>query len=145
MVINTGAISALGTGSIDLAKESLALYVAPRSKRTSIAQLALVPVNITGSINSPSVRPDITGSTISATKTYTNISLTVATGGLRLLAEGYTNKLWDKFIDDTDYCARALAGDKIVPRRIKLEDDVDKEKNESQELSDLLDDDENEF
>jgi hypothetical protein len=86
-------------------------------------------VNITGSLSSPSVKPDIAGSTISTTKTATNISLTIATGGIWLLAEGLTNDLWDKFVDDTDYCARALAGDRIVPRRIKLEseDDDDEE------------------
>jgi uncharacterized protein involved in outer membrane biogenesis len=80
MVINTGAISALGTGGIDLTNETLSLYVAPRTKHTSLLQVALVPVNITGSLSSPSVKPDIAGSTISTTKTATNISLTIATG-----------------------------------------------------------------
>lgn len=146
MVVNTGALSALGTGNIDLASETLSLYIAPRSKRTSVLQVALVPVNITGPLSKPTVKPDIAGTTISTTKTYTNISLTIATGGLWLLAEGMTNKLWDKFIDDTDYCARALAGDKIVPRRINLKEEEAKIiKEEEKELSDLLDDDENDW
>jgi uncharacterized protein involved in outer membrane biogenesis len=121
MVINTGAISALGTGDIDLANETLSLYIAPRSRRTSMIKLALVPVNVTGPLSSPSVSPDLAGSTISTTKTATNIGLTIATGGIWLLAEGVTNDLWDKFVDNTDYCAKALAGEKIVPARIKLE------------------------
>jgi len=121
MVVNTGAISALGTGDINLANETLSLYIAPRSKRTSVIKIALVPVNITGPLSSPTVTPDIAGSTISTTRTATNIGLTIATGGVWLLAEGFTNDLWDKFIDNTDYCARALAGDRIVPTRIKLE------------------------
>jgi hypothetical protein len=136
MVINTGAISALGTGGIDLTNETLSLYVAPRTKHTSLLQVALVPVNITGSLSSPSIKPDIAGTTISTTKTATNVSLTIATGGLWLLAEGLTNDLWDKFVDDTDYCARALAGDRIVPARIKLVEEDDEE-----DESDLFDDD----
>jgi len=136
MVINTGAISALGTGGIDLTNETLSLYVAPRTKRTSLLQVALVPVNITGSLSSPSIKPDVAGTTISTTKTATNVSLTIATGGIWLLAEGLTNDLWDKFVDDTDYCARALAGDRIVPSRIKLVEEDDEE-----DESDLFDDD----
>lgn len=144
MVVNTGAISALGTGDINLANETYSLYVAPRTKRTSVIDIAMVPVNITGPLSSPSIKPDVTGSTISTTKTYANISLTVATGGLWLLAEGMTNKLWDEFIDDTDYCARALAGDKIVPRRIKLEEEAEK-KIKDDDLSDIFDDDESDL
>ena len=138
MVINTGAVSALGTGDIDLASETLSLYIAPRSKRTSVIELALVPVNITGPLNSPSVIPDLAGSTISTTKAATNIGLTIATSGLWLLAEGLTYDLWDKFIDDTDYCARALAGDEIVPTRITLDSS---EKDNVDGSDDLYDDD----
>ena len=134
MVVNTGAVSALGTGTIDLTNETLSLYVAPRSKRTSVLKIALVPVNITGPLSSPSVTPDVAGSTISTTKTATNISLTVVTGGVWLLAEGLTNDLWDKFVDDTDYCARALAGDRIEPARIKLESEDDEDEDDESEF-----------
>lgn len=140
MVINTGAISALGTGDINLVNETLSLYVAPRTKRTSVIKLALVPVNITGPLSSPSVKPDIAGTTISTTKTATNIGLVFATGGIWLLTEGLVNKLWEKAIDDTDYCAKALAGDKIVPPRIKLDEE---QSTDEDDLSDILDDDEN--
>jgi uncharacterized protein involved in outer membrane biogenesis len=138
MVINTGAISALGTGDINLANETLSLYVAPRTKRTSVIKLALVPVNITGPLSTPSVRPDVAGSTISTTKTATNVGLAIATGGIWLLAEGLTNDLWDQFIDNTDYCEKALAGEKIVPRRIDLA--AEKKKAEQKEIDELLDD-----
>jgi len=134
MVVNTGAVSALGTGAVDFTDETLSLYVAPRTKRTSVLEVALVPVNITGPLSSPSVKPDIAGSTISTTKTYTNISLAVATGGVWLLAQGLTNDLWDKFIDDTDYCARALAGDRIVPKRIKLVSEDEEDEDEDEEF-----------
>lgn len=138
MVINTGAISALGTGDIDLKDETIDMYVAPRSKRTSVIKIALVPVNITGPLSDPSVTPDLAGSTISTTKTAANIGLTIATSGIWLLAEGFTNDLWDKFIDDTDYCARALAGDRIAPQRIRLQEESTSEDNDD---TDLFDDD----
>jgi len=136
MVVNTGAISALGTGDIDLTNESLSLYVAPRSKRTSLLRVAMVPVNITGPLNSPAIKPDVAGTTVSTTKTATNVSLIVATGGIWLLAEGLTNDLWDKFIDDTDYCARALAGDRIFPARITLYTEVEEDKKETDSRDD---------
>jgi len=138
MVLDTGIISALGTGKINLATESLELYVAPRSKRTSVVKLALVPVNIRGSLMTPEITPDIAGSTISTTKTAANIGLAVVTGGLSLVAEGMTEKLWSQFIDDTDYCALALAGEKIVPARIRLE----KTEEDDNEVIDALEDDE---
>jgi uncharacterized protein involved in outer membrane biogenesis len=144
MVVNTGAISALGTGDIDLSNETLSLYIAPRTKHTSLLMVALVPVNVTGPLSAPSIKPDVVGSTVSTTKTVTDIGLTVATAGVWLLAEDATNKLWGKFVDDTDYCARALAGDRIVPARIKLEseDEDEEEGDEDAEVTDLLDDDE---
>jgi len=121
MVINTGAISALGAGSIDLANETLSLYISPRSKRTSVIDIVLVPVNITGSLVSPSVMPDLASAALSTTKTATNLGLAITTGGLWLLAGEYTNDIWDEFINNTDYCAKALAGEKIMPTRIMLE------------------------
>lgn len=143
MVINTGAISALGTGDIDLTDETLSLYVAPRTQRTSFIDIALVPVNITGPLNNPSVRPDVAGSTLSTTRTATNVGLTIATGGIWLLAEGMTKDLWSRFVDDTDYCAEALAGKKIVPRRIDLA--AEKEKAEQKEIDEALGDDDYEW
>jgi len=138
MVLDTGIISALATGKINLATESLELYVAPRSKRTSVMKLALVPVNISGTLAAPEITPDIAGSTISTTKTAANIGLAVVTGGLSLVAEGMTEKLWSQFIDDTNYCALALAGEKVVPARIRLEETEE----DDNEVIDALEDDE---
>lgn len=143
LVIDSGVVSALGTGDINLANESLALYISPRSKRTSIMELALVPVNIEGTLASPSVIPDATGATISTTRTAANIGLAVATGGISLAAEGLTDKFWEQFIDDTDYCALALAGEKIVPTLIKLEkkqEDSDTKKEEYDDIDEFDDD-----
>lgn len=142
MVLDTGIVSALGTGNINLANESLALYVAPRSKSTSVMKLAMVPVNIEGSLASPTITPDIAGSTISTTKTATNIGLAVATGGISLLAEGMTDKLWKQFVDDTDYCALAMTGEKIVPVRIKLKKTEEDDSDAADYIEEFDDDDE---
>ncbi len=125
LLIDTGIVSALGSGKIDLATETLSLYIDPRTKRTSVMKLALVPLNVTGSLTSPSITPDVVGSTLSTTRTATTIGIAFATAGISLIVEGATNELWEKFIDDTDYCVLALAGEKVVPVLTKLENDQD--------------------
>ena len=132
LLIDTGIVSALGSGKIDLATETLSLYIDPRSKRTSVMKLALFPLNVEGSLASPSITPDAVGSTLSTTRTATTIGVAFATAGISLVVEGLTDKLWEQYIDDTDYCALALAGEKVVPKLIKLKDkDKDPEKNEN--------------
>jgi uncharacterized protein involved in outer membrane biogenesis len=143
LVIDTGTVSALASGNINLATETLSLYVSPRSKRTSVMKLVLVPLNVEGSFTSPSITPDAAGTTFSAAKTTAQISLAIATGGISLLAEDATNKLWEQFIDDTDYCALALAGEKVVPVLIKLKDageDVDENEKDADYIEELDDD-----
>ncbi len=132
LLIDTGIVSALGSGKIDLATETLSLYIDPRSKRTSVMKLALFPLNVEGSLASPSITPDAVGSTLSTTRTATTIGVAFATAGISLVVEGLTDKLWEQYIDDTDYCALALAGEKVVPKLIELKDkDKDPEKNEN--------------
>ena len=143
LVFDTGTVSALGVGEINLATEKIDLYVAPRTKRTSVMKLALVPLNVRGSLASPSITPDVAGSAISTTNTAVHISLAVATGGITLLAEGLTNKLWEQYIDDTDYCALALAGEKIVPTLVMLKDgeeEIDEDGIDSDYIEELDDD-----
>jgi len=123
LVLDTGIVSALGSGEINFATEEVNLYVAPRTKRTSVMKLALVPLDIRGSLMLPAITPNVAGSTLSTTNTAMHIGLAVATGGITLLAEDLTNKLWQQFIDDTDYCALALAGEKVVPALTKLKGD----------------------
>ncbi len=142
LVIDTGTVSALGSGKINLATETLSLYISPRSKRTSVMKLVLVPLNVEGSFTSPSITPDAAGTTFSAAKTTAHISLAIATGGISLLAEDATNKLWEQFIDDTDYCVLALAGEKVVPTLIKLKDageDMDENEKDADYIEELDD------
>ena len=143
LVLDTGIVSALGSGEINLATEEINLYVAPRTKRTSVIKLALVPLDVRGPLVSPSITPNVAGSTISTTNTAVHIGLAVATGGITLLAEDLTNKLWEQFIDDTDYCALALAGEKVVPTLTRIKADeraFDEEKRDDAYIEELDDD-----
>lgn len=143
MVLDTGIVSALGTGQFNLRNETLSLYVAPRAKRTSVMKLALVPVNVSGSFTAPSIIPDAAGATLRTTNTAAHIGIAIATSGISLVAEDITDKLWEKFIDDTDYCAKALAGEKVVPTLIKLQD-IEPD-TEDPDYIEELDDDEGDF
>jgi uncharacterized protein involved in outer membrane biogenesis len=118
LVFNTGVVSAVGKGNINLKTEKLDLYVEPRTRRTSVLKIAMVPVNIKGTIVEPAVIPDTAGTAVSTTKTAAHIGLAVMTSGISLAAEGLTEKLWASVVDETDYCALALSGEKVSPANL---------------------------
>jgi len=120
IILDTGLISVLGTGRINLNNEKLSFYIEPHAKKTSIAKLALIPVNISGTIHSPSVTPNLTGVTISTGKSALNIGLAIATGGISMMTEDLTNRVWNTIIDTNDYCAMALSGKPIKVRHINI-------------------------
>jgi AsmA family protein len=57
LVLDTNGASIVGSGDINLATEKLKLHMDPRAKQTNLANLA-IPVNIGGTMASPSVTPD---------------------------------------------------------------------------------------
>lgn len=57
LVLDTNGASIVGNGDINLATEKLKLHLDPRAKQTNLANLA-IPVNIGGTMASPSVTPD---------------------------------------------------------------------------------------
>lgn len=57
LVLDTNGASIVGSGDINLATEKLKLHIDPRAKQTNLANLA-IPVNIGGTMASPSVMPD---------------------------------------------------------------------------------------
>lgn len=143
LVLDTGIVSALGSGKINLATETLSLHIDPRSKRTSVMKLALVPLNVEGPLTSPSITPDAAGTTISATNKAAHLSIAFATGGISLVAEGFTDEMWKQFIDDTDYCELALTGEKVVPtltRLMNTGEDLEENENDADFIEELNDD-----
>ncbi len=120
IIFDTGLISVLGTGRINLNNEKLSFYIEPHAKKTSLAKLALIPINISGTIHSPSVTPNLAGTTINTGKSALNIGLAIATGGISLMTEDLTNRAWNTIIDTNDYCAIALSGKPIKVRHINI-------------------------
>lgn len=104
-IFETGGLSIVGEGGIDLAEEKLALYFDPRAKNTSFASAAEIGINVGGTLKEPSIGPDVGDVAMEAA----GIAAGVATGGLSTIigmaADGMVSG-----VDDTDYCALALAG-----------------------------------
>ena len=61
LIFETGGLGMIGTGSINLADESIDLKITPRAKKVSLLKLALLPVSVGGTLANPSVLPDIGG------------------------------------------------------------------------------------
>lgn len=117
MVFETGGLSAIGVGNIDLREEKLALIIDPRAKNASLASAAIVPVTITGTFLKPEWELSKGALLGNAAGTVAKGAAAIATGGLSLLAEGIFNRAVDA-VDKTDYCTPALAGKKVVPGEV---------------------------
>jgi len=121
IVVETGGISVIGEGSIDLAQEKLDLYVDPKAKNVSLVKVAMIPVDVGGTLASPSVTPNVGAAAVGA--------VTGAVGGVKDVAKGGLSGLGGLVksvtgqgggggggaatVDDTDYCKIALAGQPV--------------------------------
>lgn len=119
IVFETGGLSVVGTGKVNLATEGLDLRVEPRAKKASLMSLAEVPVKIGGVMADPSFAPDLGAEEVA--ETAASVVGAVATGGLSLLAEKAVSEA-TRPVDETDYCKLALAGKKVVPADLKKEE-----------------------
>jgi uncharacterized protein involved in outer membrane biogenesis len=113
LVFETGGISIIGVGSTNLADESLKLRVDPRSKKTNLATVAMVPVNIKGTYSKPDWEIDKMAAAGNVAAGAARIGGAIASGGLSLLFEKAAKETVMK-TDKTDYCLPALAGKKVV-------------------------------
>jgi AsmA family protein len=119
LVFETGGISVVGTGSANLADETIKMRVDPRSKKANVASMAMVPVNIKGTFAKPDWEVDMAAAgNVAAGAARTGLA--VGTLGLSLLAEAVVKKAGSEsgMIDKTDYCTPALAGKKVVPGKM---------------------------
>jgi uncharacterized protein involved in outer membrane biogenesis len=116
LVFETGGFSMIGTGGINLADETLALKIDPRAKKVSLLKLAMVPVNVGGTLASPSVLPDIGGAAIGAVTGAVSTDKDIASGGLSAIGSliGVGGEKSGASVDDTDYCKMALGGGTVV-------------------------------
>lgn len=123
IVVETGGLSVIGTGTINLATEGLNLKVEPRAKKTSVASLAEVTMLVGGTFANPDVKPDPESVGKAALGTAATVGAAVATGGVSLLGQGLAGKA-GVGIDENDYCTPALAGKTVVPGKTKSATDA---------------------
>lgn len=109
-VFETGGLSIVGEGSVDLREEKLDLRFDPRAKNASVASAAEVGILVTGTLKEPSVGPDVADVAMGAASLATGI----ATGGVSLLLGAVVDSVASG-VDNTDYCALALAGKALTP------------------------------
>ncbi len=81
LVVDTESVTVQGSGTINLATEQLNLHLDPSPKAAAVAALA-IPVNITGTLASPSVAPDAAALAGKLGKTAAGIATGGAVGGL---------------------------------------------------------------
>jgi hypothetical protein len=118
IVFETGGISVIGSGSANLANETLKMRVDPRSKKTNLATMAMVPVDIIGTFAKPDWQIDMAGAAGNVVAGAARTGAAIATFGLSLLVEKVASEAVGQ-IDETDYCTPALAGKKVVPGAMK--------------------------
>lgn len=121
LVFETGGISMIGSGGINLADETIAINIDPRAKKLSVLKLTLLPVNVGGTLANPTALPDVGGAAVGvvtgAVRTAKDIAKTgaKALGGLVGVGGDDKSGAAAQSVDDTDYCKLALAGKPLVP------------------------------
>ncbi len=118
VVFETGGISVVGTGGANLADETLKLRVDPRAKKTSVATVAMVPVDVIGTFAKPDWKVDMAGAAGNVAAGAARTAGAIATMGLSLLVEKVATETVMS-TDTNDYCGPALAGKKVVPGEMK--------------------------
>ena len=105
-MFETGGLSMIGHGGVNLKDKTIDINIEPRAKKVSLMKLAMVPVYIGGTLAKPTVIPDLGGAAIGVV-TGAVTTTDIAKGG----ASGN--------IDDTDYCKLALAGRPLARAKAK--------------------------
>jgi len=59
--IDTGRVTVVGDGEINIPEQSISLRLSPKTKKISAGTLTSVPVRISGSLSKPSIGPDTMG------------------------------------------------------------------------------------
>lgn len=118
IVFETGGISVVGTGSANLADETLKLRVDPRAKKANLATVAMVPVDVDGTFAKPDWHVDMAGAAGNVAAGAARTAGAIATMGLSLLVEKVA-KSTVLSTDSNDYCTPALAGKAVVPGEMK--------------------------
>jgi len=119
IIFETGGISVIGTGNIDLKTEKPKLHIDPRAKKANLASAAMIPVDIHGTLAKPDWTIDAAAAAGNVAAGAARTGAAVATLGLSLLVEKAVSSTTSGAVDETDYCVPALAGKKVVPGEMK--------------------------
>jgi len=119
LVFETGGLSMIGTGGVNLADETIQIQVNPRAKKISLLKLAMVPVNVGGTLANPSAAPDLAGTAVGVVTGTISTAKDIATGGVSAIGNlvglgGKKDSAISSEVDNTDYCKLALAGRPLV-------------------------------
>jgi uncharacterized protein involved in outer membrane biogenesis len=115
IVVETGGFSVIGTGGIDLKTEQPKLRIDPRAKKANLASVAMIPVDIHGTLAKPDYTIDAAAAAGNVASGVARSGAAIATLGLSLLVEKAVSEGAGMAVDQNDYCALALAGKKVVP------------------------------
>lgn len=119
LVFETGGLSLIGTGGINLADESIAIRLDPRAKKLSVLKLTLLPVDVGGTLANPTALPAVGAAAVGTVTGAVKTAKDIASGGVKALG-GLVGGGKDKAsVDDTDYCKLALAGRPLAPAAAK--------------------------
>jgi uncharacterized protein involved in outer membrane biogenesis len=115
MVLETGGLSVVGVGGINLRDETLNLVLEPRAKKTSLLSAAIVPVALRGTLAKPEPKVNPADVVTGVASNVASGAAAIMTFGLSALAQNAFNRATST--DDTDYCALALAGKQVAPSK----------------------------
>lgn len=115
LVLETGGLSVVGVGGINLRDETLNLVLEPRAKKTSLLSAAIVPVAIRGTLAKPEPKVNPADLVTGVASNVASGAAAIMTLGLSALAQTAFNRATST--DDTDYCALALAGKQVAPSK----------------------------
>lgn len=125
LVFETGGLSMIGRGGVNLKDETIDINIEPRAKKVSLLKLAMVPVNVGGTLANPTVIPDLGAAAIGVVTGAVSTATDIAKGGIsalgKLVGVGGNKETGGGSgnIDDTDYCQLALAGRPLARAKAK--------------------------
>jgi len=119
IVFETGGISVVGTGNVNLKTEQPKLRIDPRAKKANLATVAMVPVDVHGTLAKPDWTIDAAAAAGNVAAGAARTGAAIATMGLSVLVEKAVSTAAGSAIDENDYCVPALAGKKVIPGKTK--------------------------
>ncbi len=114
IVFETGGLLMIGKGYANLSDETLNFKIDPSARKVSLIKLAMLPVNVGGTLASPSVTPDIGAAAVGVVTGAVSVGTGIVTGVAGVIGSAINGGQKSGKIDTTDYCKQAMAGKPLV-------------------------------